>query len=249
MIDMGKPIEEGMDALIGIGIGVFVLIIFLIMAYSAAVSSTQSLSSSLGTFSATNTLNPKTVAPFANNDVGSGSNTLVVNLAGSYGWISSAYPITITITGNSISSYATNTAYATPGPLQTQKYTLTGATTPQTLSSTAGNFFNISAILVSGVTPAAYPNMNVQIVQTYNAVAYGSVPASYATNTLSANDILTITLPAQYGIVENMSLNTQTPINTFGSNVVLVIFALVLIVIVIAVLKMKKKNNEGGFLK
>ena len=152
------------------------------------------------------------------NDTESGSNTLQLSLSGSYSWISGTHPLSVAITGNSITTPASNTVYAVPGAAQTQTYSITSATTPQTLSSTAGNFYNITAITLSGLTgnPAS-PSITATITQTFNGVAHNSAPASYATNTITASTTVSSlpgsTLPVSQSFynITNMYFSTALP--------------------------------------
>ena len=169
------------------------------------------------------------------------ANSLVVTLSGSYSWISSSNPLTIQITGNQISTFASNTAYAVPGNSQTKTFKLTSATATQTLSATAGNFYNISNIALSGFPGTAYPSINASIVQGYISATHGSAPAAYSTNSITGLGSAAITL----GQAAKQYASTGTA-NTTVINFIPIVVLVALIIIILGLFGLKNLLNVGS---
>jgi hypothetical protein len=112
-----------------------------------------------------------------------GANTLTLTLGGAFGWISTSTPITVSVTGNSVSTYSTNNlnTKATPGPLQTQTFTVTnGLSATNTLTTTTGNFYNITSISLGfgGLGYKASPSITASVQESFwqaNTLTTGTV--------------------------------------------------------------------------
>ncbi len=236
-------IEKSVDALIAVGISVFVLVIVLSLMYQGYAQTKIQINHAFNNPSISNSLT--SASANAVND--SAANTLTVDFTGSYAWISSSTPLTIALTGNSISSYASNTAYAVPGNTETQTFSVTSDTALQTLTSTTGNFYNISSIDLGGITSGAYPSFTAKITQSFSGVLHGSAPSSFVTNTISATAQGTSTY-ASPGIVANFTANGGGVANTFGSNVGLAVFVVVMAVVILAIILALRNRGGTGFL-
>lgn len=156
-----------------------------------------------------------------------GANTLTLTLSGSYKWVNPSNPLTISVTGNSISTYATNNLLtrAVAGVTETQTFTLTSNSSPtNVLTTTTGNFYNISKISL-GFGTVGYlttPSISASVAQSY-----------YQANTLNTNSITGNVIyttgqsqaVANYGAVGNAT-STIIPFIT-----VIIIVALVVILL------------------
>lgn len=130
---------------------------------------------------------------------------VVVALTGTFSWVSNAYPLTITVTGNSIAALGSNTVATANGPIISTTYI---ATTNGGSYQVASNalFYNILSIQLSGVTPSANPSITATATENYNGVNLNSAPATFAQNTISGNNAITVTLgtaASQYNTVYN----------------------------------------------
>ena len=247
---MANGIEKAVGILIALGVGVFIINLLLALNYSGYASTHNQLATQYAKLINTNTTS--VLSHNAMNITALASNSITLVCSGSCGWISATTPLSVSITGNSVSSFATNTAVATPGVAETQTFSVTSGTGTQTLTSTTGNFFNITQVLLSGMTAGAADTMTIVVTQTYNAVTPSSVPIAYFTNTITANAVTTTYAGEAPGAVANYSNNAGGNANTYGQNINLAIFALIFITIIVAVLlgiKSGKITGEGGFLQ
>ena len=167
----------------------------------------------------------------------SGANALTFSVAGSSYWISASNPLTITVTGNYISSYATNTAYAASSASKTEIFTVT-SNSPHTLNA-LDNFYSISSVVLTHVYQEQ-PSITVTLDEFYAGAVRGSAPASYIGNSVEAVTVLTATPSSM-----NIGTSSSTPVSVFGalaaymvtlSNFVGIIILLAIIVVIIGVL-------------
>ena len=162
-----------------------------------------------------------------------GVNTLTLTLSGSYKWITGVSPLTITVTGNTVGTFATNTALAVPSIANTVTYVTSSNATTQTLA-TATKFYNITSVSVSGVQAQAYPSMTATVAQNYwNA-------NSLSANSVSGSAVVTVTQGQQ----TQQFLQTgqaQSTIIPFINIIVLV----ALVVILLALFGLKRILDIG----
>ena len=124
-------------------------------------------------------------------------NSLVLTLSGTTSLISAQNPLTVTVTGNAISAYAIAATYAVAGAVETQTFTITNAMSPQTLSAATGNFYNITAVVITGVTNLQYPTLTGTVSQSFDAITHTA--GTHGANTISAANVLTLTQPTPIG--------------------------------------------------
>ena len=212
----------------------------MVLAYSAYANSRSTLFSASGS----STFSPTVNSVNALNSVG--ANSLVLTPTGSNSWISAANPLTVVITGNLITTYATNAAYATSTQTETQTWVL-NSPNANTVSATAGNFFNITSVTISGMTLGASPSLTVQVTQNYAGVVHGAAP--WTSNT--ANSI-SMSQTVNYAIISNFTTYGGGAANQFGSNIGLAIFAVIFAAIILAVISSLREatgeGESGGFL-
>ena len=169
----------------------------------------------------------------------SAANTITLTLSGSYSWISATHPLTISITGNQISPYASNTAYATPTNALTLTYRTTSNATTQTMFTNQG-FYNITQVKLSGVTGFAVPSITATVSESFLGVAHGSAPETYATNTITAKNVSTIT--SATAVQQFDSTGTA---NTTVINFIPIVVLVALIVIILALFGLRNLLNVG----
>ena len=166
---------------------------------------------------------------------------LTVTLSGTYA-ISPSYPLTLTVTGNTVSAYATNVVYAVPGAKSTYTYTLTNTTSPQTLTSTATQFYNITSMTLSGVTAYDSPSITLLVTQTYNSVVHGAA-LTYLSNTITGTGVDTVTLSTA-----NNNFNSAGSSVTTVLNFMSIIFLIAAVVILLSLFGLDKifEIGRGG---
>ena len=237
----GAGIEKGVDILIAVGIGVFVLVVILSLLYQGYATTKTQINNNLNNL----VTGQGTTTPSVNATYDTATNSLTLKLTGKTAWISATSPLSITLTGNEITTYATNSVAASSTSSQTQTYSITTNTSPQTLGTNAGNFFNIQTIKISGQTASAYPSFGVNVSQSYTQEVTGS-------NTLTTNTIFAATSGTasltQPGVTSNFSTNGSGLSNTYGSNLGLAIFVLVMAVIILVVILALRSKGGSGFL-
>ncbi|MDE1871699.1 MAG: polysaccharide deacetylase family protein [Candidatus Micrarchaeota archaeon] len=129
---------------------------------------------------------PATKASNPANDIAA-ANELILNLSGSFSWISSQNSLIVSVTGNSVGTYSTsNVALAAPGSIETQTFTVTSNAALQTLTTTTGNFYNITQVsLDSPNNHGANPSLNGIVIEEYtSSFAPNTVNSINATTTL-----------------------------------------------------------------
>lgn len=233
---------ESIDSLVYVGFGIFLLIIVLSLSYQSSQTAVQNLQLSSG-----QSLQFGGNSANAVNDVV--TNTLSITLTGATGWITTGHPLTISITGNQLNAGATNALFATFSAAQTQTFTITSPTSPQTLTTTTGNFYNITAVTLTGIGGEAFPSIGVTVTQTFNSAVHGSAPAAFVVNTITASSTYLYT--TNNGVIANETTYTGQLPNTFGGALQLAVFALVFIAVLLAVLGALRPGGvgpSGGFL-
>lgn len=211
----------------------FVLIALVASVGALILSGFQNSASVLKlTNAGTNSLNANTITA---------ANTLNLALSGSYSWISASNPLTVAVTGNSVSSYSNGVGVntATAGTVTTETFTVTSPAASQSLgTATSGNFFNITAVKLTGVDSAAAPSITATVTEyvATNGLSFG--PTS-----ISAHNTSTVVATAAY----NATHNGLKGVNTFASYlplIALVIVASILIGIVLVAFAFGGRREE-----
>jgi hypothetical protein len=172
------------------------------------------------------------------------ANTLTVTLSNKYSWISSQYPLTLTIKGYGFSAYASNTANAVVGSPLTETFSLTSPTATQVLASPAGNFFNITSVgltVPSFVYPQAMPSVNASVTQNYQQEVTGS--NTITSNSFTATGSFAVTATAAYNAT-TYGLSGVNTIMTYLPLIALVIVAAILIGIVLVAFAFRGGKEE-----
>ena len=212
-------------------VSVFVIaIVFGVFLYATVVTNNNFLASQPYTYSASTSASTNAVGIIA-------ANTISVTFTGDYANFSSATPLTLTITGNQVNAYATNTVYATQGTGITQTYTITSPTATQTLTSTQGNFFNISSVTLSSPSPSfIVGTVGAAITETYLGATHGSVPWANTVVTTTASGTLNTAAQKIAGATPSSIYTSLVAYLVTLANFVGIIILLVIIMIVILVI-------------
>ena len=231
-------ISESMDQIIYVGIGLFVLVLILSIDYNGyGISASQQLQTSGYTITQQGTQNSLASVNMV------AANTLsIVAFNGMTSWIGAGNPLTVTVTGLSIATYATGggvTAQAIPGASNTLTFQVTSTSAPVTLTASS-QFYSINTITLSGFagTSGASPDVGVTLQQASNTLA--------GTPTITANEIANVLLGTSYGAYSNFSTYGNNSINAFGGAIQLAVFALVFIAVILAVVGALKGGSGGG---
>ncbi len=170
-----------------------------------------------------------------------GANDLTIALSGTYNWVSPQFPLTVYITGNAVSAYATNTAFATNSPSTTVSYVLNNPSGTYDEGTAAGNWYQITSISTSQVPAVGYPSVTATATQTFLAAVHNSAPWSNTVNTITASDavVLTSTTGLTYSNTAGQSVTTVL-------NFLTIIFLVAALVILLSLFGLDKILRVGG---
>jgi hypothetical protein len=115
-----------------------------------------------------------------------GPNSLTITLSGTYSWISTTTPLTVTVTGNYIKAYSTGISgnVEVAGTANTQTFSLTSSTATQTLCGTCGDFYNFSGMTLAG---SSAQSVVATVTEGYNSI-HGTIGTA---NTMVFTDTAT----------------------------------------------------------
>ena len=248
-------ISEAMDQIIYVGVAIFILILLLSFSYNG-LGTAGNIQLQQGGFQVIQQGTTKSQGAFDFNVL---SNSVILeNIGGSDSWISVTTPLYITVTGETVTTVATNTVIAVNSVgFTTLTFVVNSISTPITLT-TSGNFYSINTITLTtpyGATTlptSAYPSITANVAQVYYAVKENSAPVTFSGNTQAANEIANVILGPQYGAYANFSTYGSPLPNTFGGALQLAVFALVFIAVILAVVGALRGGgigaSSGGFL-
>jgi hypothetical protein len=245
-------VSESMDEIIYVGVGIFILILLLSLSFQGYGASKNILNT---TYQPSILSNSNTGATTANQFNANTVNSLILTCTGTAcSWPTASAPLTVKVTGNVITTYATNAVYAAALGRVSNTFTVTSSVlTPVTLGSNAGDFYNFSAINVSGalLSTQAAPGATWTVSEGMLTTTHGSVPAAYYSNSISESQTLGVYAGVP-GAVNNFTTYAGPLPNTFGGALQLAVFALVFIAVIVAIvgsLRGRGTGVSGGFLQ
>lgn len=167
------------------------------------------------------------------------ANSLTITLGGTYA-ISPTYPLTVAISGNTITTYGTLSASVASTSSQTQTFVLTSGTATQTLCASCGNFYNFSGLTLTGLNGQEIPTITAAVTQNYNAI--------YSTGHASANTISFTDTGTVAGTTATTNFNLAGVSVTTVLSFMSIIFLIAAVVILLSLFGMENlfKLGKGG---
>lgn len=161
--------------------------------------------------------------------------SLTVVYSGDWFNISSANPLTLSLTGNAVTTFGTNQIATASNAQQTKVYTITN---PNAVILESGSiFFNINSVSLSVPNGAYYVGtLGATVTQSFNAVANGDVTNTYETNTINGVGQLTSAAQTIAGSSPTSVYQSIVEYLVTLANFVGIIILLVIIMIVILVI-------------
>lgn len=189
------------------------------------------------TTASVNSVNAITFNSFSTNAIQS---NIIISCSDNCNWVTAANPLTVSLSGNYVTTNAAIGSNAVSIGSGTQSVTFTSNPTG-TVTSFVGNFYNITTVAVTGVAPGQSGEV-LTITQKYGATPRGV--GGYVTNSIVATGTVTSSGSVAYNAINygNTSIGTLT---SFLSLIALVLVAAIIIGIVLLAFAFRG-GNAGG---